>query len=81
MEFDNFEATFRNLINNGNLDEGGKLAYLMHNLQGEAKEFIGRDGLAEKTYEDVPKQEPIKLKEHTEDKTNPRSIPLGWCKI
>ena len=53
VEFDNFEATFRNLINNGNLDEGGKLAYLMHNLQGEAKEFIGRDGLAEKTYEDV----------------------------
>ena len=53
VEFDNFEATFKNLINNGSLDDGGKLAYLMHNLEGEAKDFIGRDGLAEKTYEDV----------------------------
>ena len=53
VEFDNYEATFRNLINNGNLDEGGKLAHLLHNLKGEARDYIGRDGLASKTYEDV----------------------------
>ena len=46
--YDNFEALFRNLINNGNLDDGGKLAHLLNNLKGEAREFIGHDGLAEK---------------------------------
>ena len=56
VEFDNFEALFRNLINNGNLDEGGKLAHLLNNLKGEAREFIGHDGLAEKTYEQVWKE-------------------------
>lgn len=53
VEFDNVEATFRNLIDNGNLDDGGKLAHLLHNLKGEARDYIGRDGLAAKTYEGV----------------------------
>ena len=53
VEFDNFEALFKNLINNGSLDDGGKLAHLLHHLKGEAREFIGHDGLAEKTYEQV----------------------------
>ena len=53
VEFDNFEALFKNLIDNGNLDDGGKLAHLLHHLKGEAREFIGHDGLAEKTYEQV----------------------------
>ena len=53
VEFDNFEATFKNLIDNGNLDDGGKLAHLMNNIKGEAREYIGRDGLAQKTYEGV----------------------------
>ena len=53
IEFDNFEAQFRNTISNGNLDEGGKLAHLLNNLKGEARDYIGYDGLAQKTYEQV----------------------------
>ena len=53
VEFDNFEAQFRNTISNGNLDEGGKLAHLLNNLKGEARDYIGYDGLALKTYEQV----------------------------
>ena len=51
--FDYFEGYFRGLINNGNLDDGGKKAFLLKQLKGEAKDFIGVDGLASKSYEDI----------------------------
>ena len=51
--FDSFEGNFRGLINNGNLDDGGKKAYLLKSLEDDAKEFIGTEGLAAKTYEDI----------------------------
>ena len=52
-EFDSFESIFRKLINNGNLDEGGKAAHLLKCLKGEAKAYIGTDGTAAKTYEEI----------------------------
>ena len=51
--FDSFEANWRGTISNGDLDEGAKKAYLLRSLKGEAKDFIGEDGLATKTYEEI----------------------------
>ena len=52
-KFNGFESNFRAIINNGNLDDGGKKAFLLRQLKGEARDYIGIDGLANKEYEDV----------------------------
>ena len=52
-EFEPFEGNFRKLIENGNLDDGCKKAYLLRCLTGEAKSYIGTDGTAAKTYEEI----------------------------
>ena len=52
-EFDNFQSVFKKLIANGNLDEGGKLAHLLNHVLGEAKDYLGSDGLNTKTYDEV----------------------------
>ena len=52
-EFNGFESNFKALIDNGNLDDGGKKAHLLKHIKGDAKEFIGSDGLAAKTYGDI----------------------------
>ena len=52
-EFDNFEGNFRSLIESANLDEGKKRAFLLNKIQGEAKAYIGQQGLASKSYEDI----------------------------
>ena len=52
-EFNSFELNFKALIDNGNLDDGGKKAYLLKHIKGDAKSYIGSDGLATKTYDDV----------------------------
>lgn len=52
-EFDNFEGNFRSLIESANLDEGKKRAFLLNKIQGEAKAYIGQEGLASKSYEDI----------------------------
>ena len=48
--FESFEGNWRGTISNGSFDDGAKKAYLLRSLKGEAKDFIGVDGLAEKTY-------------------------------
>ena len=52
-EFDNFEGNFKSLIESANLDEGKKRAFLLNKIQGEAKAYIGQEGLASKSYEDI----------------------------
>ena len=52
-EFESFEANFRKLIENGDLDDGKKSAHLLKSLKGEAKDYIGTDGTAAKTYEEI----------------------------
>ena len=52
-EFDNFEGNFRSLIESANLDEGKKRAFLLNKIQGEAKAYIGQQGLASKSYENI----------------------------
>ena len=54
--FDSFEGNWKETINNGDLDDGAKKAYLIRSLKGEARDFIGTDGLASKTYEDIWKE-------------------------
>ena len=48
--FQSFEGNWRGTISNGTFDDGAKKAYLLRSLKGEAKDFIGVDGLADKTY-------------------------------
>ena len=52
-EFDSFEANFKKLIKNGNLDDGGKVAHLLDHIKGEAKEYLGSDGLDAKSYDEI----------------------------
>ena len=52
-EFDSFEAIFKKLIANGNLDDGGKVAHLLDHIKGEAKEYLGSDGLDAKSYDEI----------------------------
>ena len=52
-EFDSFEANFKKLIANGNLDDGGKVAHLLDHIKGEAKEYLGSDGLDAKSYDEI----------------------------
>ena len=52
-EFDSFEANFKKLIENGNLDEGGKVAHLLDHILGDAKDYLGSDGLDIKTYNEI----------------------------
>ena len=52
-EFESFEANFKKLIENGDLDDGKKSAHLLKSLKGEAKDYIGTDGTAAKTYEEI----------------------------
>ena len=51
--FDGFEGLWKSLIKNGNLDEGGKVAHLLRSLKGEAKDYIGTDGLSQKSYDEI----------------------------
>ena len=52
-EFDGFYSHWTALIENGNLDEGGKKAHLLLSLKGDAKAYIGTDSLAHKSYEEI----------------------------
>ena len=52
-EFESFEGNFKSLIDNGNLDEGAKRSFLLHSIKGDAKSYIGSDGLASKSYDDI----------------------------
>ena len=52
-EFDGFETNWKALIQNGNLDEGGKKAHLLTSLKGDAKAYIGTDSLAHKSYDEI----------------------------
>ena len=52
-EFESFEGNFKSLINNGKLDEGAKRSFLINKIKGDAKSYIGSDGLASKSYEDI----------------------------
>ena len=52
-EYENFEGNFRSLIESANLDDGKKRAFLISKIQGDAKAYIGQDGLASKSYEDI----------------------------
>ena len=52
-KFEPFEGDFRNVIENGKLDDGCKKAYLLKCIKGEAKRYIGTDGTAAKTYEEI----------------------------
>ena len=52
-EFDSFEANFKKLIVSGNLDDGGKVAHLLDHIKGEAKEYLGSDGLDAKSFDEI----------------------------
>ena len=52
-EFEPFEGNWKKLIVNGKLDDGSKKAYLLKCLKGEARDYIGSEGIAAKNYEDI----------------------------
>ena len=53
QNFYSFEANFKKLIANDNLDDGGKVAHLLDHIKGEAKEYLGSDGLDAKSYDEI----------------------------
>ena len=52
-EYESFECNFKSIIDNGKLDDGAKRSYLLDKLKGEARDYIGSDGLASKSYDDI----------------------------
>ena len=51
--FEPFEGNWRKLMDIAKLDDGSKKAYLLKCLKGEARDYIGSDGIAAKNYEEI----------------------------
>ena len=53
-EYAGFETSFRKLIDAGSkISDEIKATYLLDKIKGEAREYLGSDGIEEKTYEEI----------------------------